>query len=281
MTLVSRRKSTPSKVALVWHGDRDARTTATLEKHRFSGVARALHAIGIEAQPAVYNDAFAVEVREQLLGVDGALVWVNPTEQDNDRTRLDALLRDVSDEGVFVSAHPDTILKMGTKEVLFRTREMSWGTDTDRYTTMQEFAEQFPRRLEAGKPRVLKQHRGNGGNGVWKVERHSSAPALVRVRHAVLEYLGATVFRQNHGHGVENHRGRAGKLTIDLQFSPALQRHAADLGGDDLDRGTLGLDRLANCLHDGAIGDLPAISTMREFLFHVSFLLAASARLSG
>ena len=40
-------------------------------------------------------------------------------------------------------------------------------------------------RLEEGKPRVLKQYRGNGGNGVWKVEQHPSDPALVRVRHAL------------------------------------------------------------------------------------------------
>jgi hypothetical protein len=84
-----------------------------------------------------------------------------------------------------VSAHPDTILKMGTKEVLFRTREMSWGSDIYLYMTMQELREQLPARLERGTPRVLKQYRGNGGNGVWKVEKHPTNGALVRVRHAL------------------------------------------------------------------------------------------------
>src|SRR5579872_6896470 len=175
----------PPRIALVWHGDRKARDTVTLEGHRFSAVAEALRAVCVEAEPAVYNDAFVGEVREQLLRVDGVLVWVNPIEQGNDRTRLDALLREVAGEGVFVSAHPDTILKMGTKEVLYRTREMSWGGDTHLYTTMQEFREQLPLRLVERKPRVLKQYRGNGGNGVWKVEKHPSDPALVRVRHAL------------------------------------------------------------------------------------------------
>jgi len=46
------------------------------------------------------------------------LVWVNPIEQGLDRSRLDPLLRDVAATGVFVSAHPDVILRMGTKEVL-------------------------------------------------------------------------------------------------------------------------------------------------------------------
>lgn len=175
----------PPKVALMWHGDREARNTAPMEGHRFSRVADALRSVGVESEPAVYNDDFADEVREQLLRADGALVWVNPIEQGRDRTVLDGLLRQVADAGVFVSAHPDTIQKMGTKEVLFRTRDMSWGCDTHLYTTIQEFREQLPLRLDEGKPRVLKQYRGNSGNGVWKIERHPSDSALVRVRHAL------------------------------------------------------------------------------------------------
>jgi hypothetical protein len=175
----------PPRVALLWPGDREARNTATLEGSRFCGVAEALRALGVEVEPAVYGDAFVDEVREQLLGVDGTLVWVNPLEQGRDRSLLDTLLRQLSDDGVFVSAHPDTILKMGTKEVLFQTRNMSWGGDTHVYATMQDLREQLPLRLNEGKPRVLKQYRGNGGNGVWKVEPHPKDPTLVRVRHAL------------------------------------------------------------------------------------------------
>ena len=47
------------------------------------------------------------------------MVWVDPIVNGRDRTVLDGLLRDVADRGVFVSAHPDVILKMGTKDVLF------------------------------------------------------------------------------------------------------------------------------------------------------------------
>ncbi len=173
------------KVALLWHGDREARNTATLVGHRFSGVAQVLRGVGIEAEPAVYNDEFADEVRDQLSGVDGVLVWVNPIEQECDRTILDNLLRELSGKGVFVSAHPDVILKMGTKEVLFLTREMRWGCDTQLYSTIEQFREQLPASLAKGKPRVLKQYRGNGGNGVWKVEKHPSDPELIRVRHAL------------------------------------------------------------------------------------------------
>ena len=121
----------------------------------------------------------------QFLGVDGVQVWVNPIEGERDRTILDALLRKVAEAGVFVSAHPDVIQKMGTKDVLFQTRAISWGTDTHRYQTIAELREQLPLRLARGKPRVLKQYRGNGGNGVWKVARHPDASALVRARHAL------------------------------------------------------------------------------------------------
>jgi hypothetical protein len=47
---------------------------------------------------------------------------------------------------------------------------------------------ELPLRLAGGKARVLKQHRGQSGDGVWKVESPSAAPPLpetrVRVRHA-------------------------------------------------------------------------------------------------
>jgi hypothetical protein len=173
------------KVALLWHGDRDARNSATLEEGRFRGLAESLHRVGIAAEPAVYADEFVEEVRDQLLKVDGVLVWVNPIEKGRDRSILDAMLRRVADEGVLVSAHPEVILKMGTKEVLFRTQGMSWGCDTHLYATEQELREQLPLRLAESGPRVLKQYRGNGGNGVWKVEGHPTDPALVRVRHAL------------------------------------------------------------------------------------------------
>jgi hypothetical protein len=59
---------------------------------------------------------------------------------------------------------------MGTKEVLAETSAMSWGTDTRVYRTADEFREEFPRRLADRGCVVLKQQRGMGGHGVWKVE---------------------------------------------------------------------------------------------------------------
>ncbi|MGY4567113.1 hypothetical protein ACVWY5_000182 [Bradyrhizobium sp. USDA 3256] len=40
-----------------------------------------------------------------------------------------------SDERRTVSAHPNVFLKMGTKEVLYRTRSRGWGSDKALYQT--------------------------------------------------------------------------------------------------------------------------------------------------
>ena len=157
------------KVAILWRGDLEARQAATPENNRFHRIFEELAAVGIHAEPAVYDEDFADEVREQLLGVDGVLVWVDPIHQGKTREGLDPLLREVASRGPWVSAHPDVILKMGVKEVLYRTKHLGWGTDTHLYRGAAEFRQAFPARLQAG-PRVLKQNRGNGGQGVWKVE---------------------------------------------------------------------------------------------------------------
>lgn len=177
-------KDKVKRVAILWRGDREERDREISEKSRLFHVFGALSALDIRAEKAVYSEKFEDEVREQLHQVDGVLVWVNPIMGDRDRTRLDSMLKQVADQGVFVSAHPDVILKMGTKEVLYSTRDMSWGCDTHLYTTAEDLREQLPLRLAESRPRVLKQYRGNGGDGVWKVEKHPRDSTLIRVRHA-------------------------------------------------------------------------------------------------
>lgn len=106
---------TRARVALLWRGSRQARAKATREGNRLTPTFDALEAVGLEAVPAVYGDDVIDEVRAQLFGVDGVLVWVDPITEGRDRSRLDALLREVAAAGVWVSAHPDVILKVGTK----------------------------------------------------------------------------------------------------------------------------------------------------------------------
>ena len=181
-------------VAILYPGDAAARPSATPETSKFLPVFQALARFGVQAEPVIYHDDFAGEVRAQLLQMDGVLVWVNPIEGGRDRTQLDALLREVAAGGVYVSTHPDVILKLGTKEVLVQTRHLGWGVeDTQQHMTMQALRHTLAAQLAAGQARVLKQYRGNGGNGVWKVEpaRAPVAPAAcatavmhVCVRHA-------------------------------------------------------------------------------------------------
>ncbi|MEA1834931.1 Cj0069 family protein, partial [Methylobacterium durans] len=174
--------SRPSlKVAIVWRGDAQTRAEARPENSRLAAIFAALERHGIVAEPAVWAEEFADLVRAQLIAVDGVLVWVNPvTEETGEgRTVLDAVLREVAAAGILISAHPDVVDRMGTKEVLVWTREMGWGSETYLYRSHAALAAEFPERVAEG-PRVLKRSRGNGGIGVWKVERGTGADVLVQ-----------------------------------------------------------------------------------------------------
>jgi hypothetical protein len=165
------------QIAIVYPGDREVRRLATRENNRFATVFAAFAARGVDAHPAVYNLAQASELRDQLLRLDGALVWVNPIEAGHSRAPLDAVLREVAAAGVFVSTHPDAIMKLGTKDVLVDTREMGWGSDVHRLDTLEQLRADLGDRLASGAIRVLKQWRGHSGIGVWRVQRVPGDPA--------------------------------------------------------------------------------------------------------
>jgi hypothetical protein len=170
-----------ARVALLYPGDRGMRDRAAPAESRFAALFAALDAAGLQAEPAVWHDDFADEVRAQLRRVQAVLVWCNPIEGGRRRDRLDALLREVADGGVLVSTHPDTVLHLGTKDVLFETRELPFGSDVHRVDSLAQLESELPARLAQG-PRVLKQQRGHSGIGVWRVEQ--ARDGLLRVRHA-------------------------------------------------------------------------------------------------
>src|SRR5436189_3023217 len=115
------------RIAILWRGAREARQAATPHNNRYNRIFEELAALGIAAEPAVFAEEFADEVRAQLLAVDGVLVWVDPLSNGRTRAVLDPLLREIAARGPWVSAHPDVIMKMGVKEVLHRTRHLGWG----------------------------------------------------------------------------------------------------------------------------------------------------------
>ncbi|MCL4266530.1 MAG: Cj0069 family protein [Anaerolineae bacterium] len=188
------------RVAILYPENRTAAQSAKVETPLFLSLFRALTDKGLQVEPTAYHDDFCEDVRRKLLKVDAVLVWVNPIEGGHDRSLLDAMLREIVATGVFVSTHPDIILKMGTKEVLYRTRDVGWGCDTHLYLSMAQMRQELALRLASGQARVLKQYRGNGGMGVWKVQLPidrlgndnqsndsplPNAETLIRVRHAM------------------------------------------------------------------------------------------------
>jgi hypothetical protein len=180
------------RVAILYPGDLQVRQNASHDNNRFAALFSAFADRGVHAEPAVYHDDFCEEVRQQLLRLDAVLVWVNPIEGGRDRSVLDAMLQDVASTGVFVSTHPEIILTLGTKEVLYSTRDLGWGSDTHLYNRLDQLRQELPARLATGQARVLKQYRGHSGIGVWKVQLSSGAlvrvpdaETIVQVRHAM------------------------------------------------------------------------------------------------
>jgi hypothetical protein len=159
-------------------GDRHA-----LTEEKYRDLASAFLSKGFDVHSVLYNDKWVDTLYSDLLNFDAVLVWVNPIEQGKDRRKLDALLIDLSNNGCFVSTHPEVIAKIGTKEVLYKTQNIGWVGETELYASYDDFVTRFQHSLHKSGTRVLKQCRGNGGNGVYKILEGSAADEVV-VIHA-------------------------------------------------------------------------------------------------
>lgn len=167
---------------MVYGPDGCGRDALTEEKYR--DLAAGFSAQGYNISSVLYCDEQAAALAKSLPGLDAVLVWVNPIEEGRDRQHLDTLLNDLATKDCFVSTHPEVILKMGTKDVLFKTKDMDWGGDTKMYTSFEDLVNRFPASLRSSGIRVLKQYRGNGGNGVFKISEGPAADE-VRIVHAI------------------------------------------------------------------------------------------------
>jgi hypothetical protein len=174
-----------NRVAIVFPANEKELSASRIEDTRLAGIALALQNAGAEVVSAPFRDEIADEIEARLCDVNLVLVWFNPFEAGRDRSCLNAMLRSLANKGVTVSAHPDVIDKMGTKDVLYNTRHMPWGTNIERYASVDEMRAGLAKNLKSGLPRVLKQLRGQSGDGVGKVSaKDASQPEMLAVRHA-------------------------------------------------------------------------------------------------
>lgn len=155
-------------IAIVIYGEPGS-TKNALTEEKYGKLAAQFIEEGFDVQSVCYHDSLANSLAKELSKYDAILVWVNPIEQQGDRKTLDALLKELSMQGCFVSAHPDTILKIGTKEILHKIRDEEFGMDVKLYHSFDDFKERFLNSI-GSEIRILKQYRGNGGKGVFKVD---------------------------------------------------------------------------------------------------------------
>src|SRR5262250_233222 len=96
------------RVAMMFAGDPSSRATLKLEETRLGDIAKALRNVGLDVEAAVYADEVADEVREQLLRVDGVLVWVDPVRKDGNRDEVADEVREqlLRVDGVLVWVDP-------------------------------------------------------------------------------------------------------------------------------------------------------------------------------
>ena len=168
-------------IALMIFGEPGS-TRNALTEEKYKKLAAHLIEKQFRVDSILYNDTISGKLAKDLARYNAILVWVNPIEQQGDRRLLDALLTELSAQGTFVSAHPDTILKMGTKEVLYKIRETEFGGDIKLYHSFNDFKETFLKNQKG--IRILKQYRGNGGDGVFKIDASDLKNNKIRITHA-------------------------------------------------------------------------------------------------
>jgi hypothetical protein len=154
-------------IALMIYGEPGSSKNIFTEE-KYKKLAGAFVEKGFDVHSICYHNSVADTLEKELIKFAAILVWVNPIEQQGDRKRLDTLLENLAGKGCFVSSHPDTILKIGTKEILYKVKDEEFGTDVKLYHSFEEFKQKFL--IDKNTKRILKQYRGNGGNGVFKID---------------------------------------------------------------------------------------------------------------
>ena len=158
-------------IALILYGDSNSNRNAFSDDN-FKGLAESLSESGFHVESVLYHYSKAKQLEKELERFTAVLSWVNPKERmerGSDNLNLDDILFNISKKGVYVSTHPEIILKIGTKRVLYSTHNMDWGGDIELYSDSEDFEKRFIKSLDKSSVRILKQYRGESGRGIFKV----------------------------------------------------------------------------------------------------------------
>ncbi len=101
------------------------------------------------------------------------LVWINPVDRDIETGLFENYLRDMKNQGKYVSSHPDAVMKIGTKKVLYELSGTKWSSNAylhENESTLHE----IENRIYCNGYRVIKQYRGNDGIGIYKIGKSNN-----------------------------------------------------------------------------------------------------------
>jgi glutathione synthase/RimK-type ligase-like ATP-grasp enzyme len=158
-------------IALVLYGDSNSTRNALVDDG-FKLIADALMEVGFNVESVLYHPSDAKKIQTRLEQCSAVVSWVEPRDRvvrGEENLNYDEVLTNLSNKGVLVSTHPEVIFKIGTKKVLYTTREMDWGSDIELYPDYEDFEKRFMESLKKSNVRVLKQYRGSSGSGIFKI----------------------------------------------------------------------------------------------------------------
>jgi len=128
----------------------------------------------VHAEWAYYKDADADDLYERYKDFDGFVPRINPAidgaYEGVTQAAQNAFLDKLSKKALAMP-HYDVMRKMGAKDALAKIKDLSVGLeDTFAYYDIESWRETFPKVMELGHTRVVKQNRGSQGEGIWIVK---------------------------------------------------------------------------------------------------------------
>ena len=154
------------RIAILWRGDEGGAPRRRTETSRFKAVFAALADLGVDAEPIVFTRTMSLtpcaHSSPRLTACSSGQPHPRGPQPRQSR-RTAARGRGARRR---MSAHPDVILKMGTKGgILPSYTHDELGLRHGPLSNAEAIRAQLPARLAAG-PRVVKRNRGNGGESV-------------------------------------------------------------------------------------------------------------------